>query len=198
MLFSDKEFNQPGISTCPVPFYPMPSFDNIPESHLQGRLILYFSKWFNVDFEVRSLCGTKRIDIVMYHNTDKFRQFPIGIEIKKTNIKRGSDIGQWCNQASEYTKLYFHEKRCYIFIVPQISGWYINEGERVKQHDVHAHGYLGAHNNINSFLYKSFGFGEIQKYLGRAENHLRLVMNTNLIWQSEYPFDLNTDKLQSL
>jgi hypothetical protein len=171
------------------------NFESISEHDLRDRLVNYFSTWFHVDFEITSLCRTKRIDILMYHFSDTDKLFPFGIELKKTNVKRGGDIAKWCLQASCYTKLLFNERKAIIFVVPQISGWYLDEGERVSKHNVEDPGASGCHNNINSFLYKSFGFGELQKYYLKDKKYCRFTINSYEVWDSRYPLKLNTQKL---
>jgi len=83
------------------------TYEVLTEADIQDRLINYFSKWFHVDFEITSDCRKRRIDIMMFHHTDNDKLYPMGIELKKTNVKRGGDIAKWCNQASDYTKLTF-------------------------------------------------------------------------------------------
>ena len=73
------------------------------EQEIEDGIVEYFSKWFDVHFQVKSLSGKSRIDVIMYHNSDIAREYPIGIEIKKTQKKRGTMIGDWCVQARRYT-----------------------------------------------------------------------------------------------
>lgn len=171
------------------------NYEAISEHDLRDRLIEYFSKWFSVDYEVTSLCRTKRIDILMFHNSDTGKLFPFGIELKKTNVKRGSDIANWCLQANSYTKLIFNGYKPLVFITPQISGWYLDEGERVSKHDVEVYGSAGCHNNVNSFIYKSFNLGELQKYYYKGIACCRFTMNTYQIWDSRNPNSINSQKL---
>lgn len=173
----------------------------MPEIILEDRLVNYFGKWFDVYFQVRSLCGKHRIDLLLFHNSDKSQQYPIGIEVKKGDIKRGTDIGKWCVQAKSYSSALFFEKKATIFTAPQISGWYLDEGKFVKKHPVETAGALGCQNNVNSFLYRSFGIGEMQKYTKNwpvKKEHFRLVINTFEIWSSETPYILLTDILDKL
>jgi hypothetical protein len=171
------------------------------EAVLQDRLTNWFGKWFDVYFEEWSLCRTKRIDLILFHCSDKAREYPIGIEIKKGHVKKGADIAKWCNQAREYRDVLFFEKKAHIFIAPQISGWYLDEGQFVKKHNVEAFGSLGCQHNINSFLYRSFGIGELQKYkrdLRKNADAFRLTMNTKEIWNSTKPYTFNTEILDKL
>lgn len=171
------------------------------ESELQDRLVTWFAKWFDVYFEERSLCGKFRIDLLLYHKSDLDRRYPIGIELKKSQIKRGTDIGAWCAQAHSYTKAMFDEKIAHVFIAPQISGYYMEEGSKMAKHNVFAQGYLGAQHNVNSFLYRSFKIGELQKFKAvwpAPKDQLRLVMNCREIWSSQYPHTFHTEILDNL
>lgn len=173
----------------------------MPEVELEDRIVNFFGRWFDVYFQVRSMCGKHRIDILMYHQTDSGKEYPIGIEIKKGDIKRGTDIGKWCLQAKSYSSALFDEKKPHVFTAPQITGWYLNEGKLVSQHPVDERGSFSQQNNVNSFLYRSFGIGEMQKYFTTwptRRDHFRLVINTYLVWSSENPFILQTDILDKL
>lgn len=171
-------------------------FESLTEADLHDRLSKYFSNWFDVQFEITSDCRKRRIDILMFHHSDNEKLYPIGIELKKTGVKRGGDIAKWCMQAKDYTTLSFKGFKPTVFIAPQISGWYLDEGERISKHDVELSGYMGSHNNVNSFLYQSFGFGELQKYYYKNIGCMRLVINTFIIWDCKEPSKLNYSKLQ--
>lgn len=171
-------------------------FESLAEADIQDRLIEYFSKWFTVEFEITSDCRKRRIDIFMFHKSDNDKLYPIGIEIKKTGVKRGGDIARWCTQAKGYTDSSFKGFRPTVFIAPQISGWYLDEGERISKHNVEHAGYMGSHNNVNSFLYQSFSFGELQKYYIGDTAFMRMVINTYIIWDSKYPNNINHERLQ--
>lgn len=175
--------------------------EQLSEAALQSKLVNWFGRWFDVYFEVRSLCGKYRIDLLLYHNSDTERKYPIGIELKKNEVKRGSDIGKWCEQAHNYTKAIFDERICHIFVAPQISSLYLDEGKLVSKHDVMRQGAEGCQHNINSFLYRSFGFGELQKFNSIwpvKKQQMRLVINTFQIWSSDNPFFLNTPILDKI
>lgn len=168
------------------------NYEALSETELQDKLTLYFSKYFVVDIEVRSNCSKARIDFLMFHNTDTIKLYPIGIELKKTDIKRGADIGRWCKQAEKYTVLFFKTHQPTVFITPQITGWYLTEGERMHPHNPEEKGSIGCQNNVNSFLYKAFGIGELQQYYDHSnKKQLRFVVNTYEIWSSENPREFN-------
>ena len=193
-------FYQPGVPSTSGIFIFMNTtdrnnYESIPEHDLRDRLVNYFSNWFEVDYEVTSLCRTKRIDLLMFHFSDTDKLFPFGIEIKKTNVKRGGDIAKWCIQANSYTKLKFNGYTPIVFVTPQISGWYLDEGERVSKHNVELSGYMGCHNNVNSFIYKCFNLGELQQYEINNIKYLRFTINTYQIWDSRTPTVINNNKL---
>ena len=170
-------------------------FEALTELELHKRIVNYFNQWFNIQSEVTSDCKTKRVDILLFHKSDTDKLFPIAIELKKTNVKRGTDIANWCIQANGYTKLSFNKYKPVIFITPQISGWYLDEGERVSKHPIELPGSYGCHNNINSFLYRSFNFGELQKYYFNQIQCFRFVINTYQIWDSRQPNIFNIKQL---
>ena len=193
-------FYQPGVPSTSGIFIFMNTtdrnnYESIPEHDLRDRLVNYFSNWFEVDYEVTSLCRTKRIDLLMFHFSDTDKLFPFGIELKKTNVKRGGDIAKWCIQANDYTKLKFNGYTPIVFVTPQISGWYLDEGERVSKHNVELSGSNGCHNNVNSFIYRSFNIGELQKYYIGPTAYCRFTINSYQVWDSQNPTVINYQKL---
>jgi hypothetical protein len=173
------------------------------EAVLQDKLMRFLGKWFDVCMEVTSDCSSGRIDLLMYHRTDKYQQFPIGIEIKPHLFKKGTEVGAWCRQAQRYTECTFDTKTATIFTAPQISGFYLKEGSMMNQHKVEEAGDLGRHYNVNPFLYRSFGIGELQKYEQKQKyrirgTHYRLVINCKEIWTSEDGYQFNYALIQSL
>jgi hypothetical protein len=131
----------------------------------------------------------------MFHFSDTDKLFPFGIELKKTNVKRGGDIAKWCIQANDYTKLKFNGHTPIVFVTPQISGWYLDEGERVSKHNVELSGSNGCHNNVNSFIYRSFNIGELQKYYIGPTAYFRFTINSYQVWDSQNPTVINYQKL---
>lgn len=171
-----------------MPFFLFMPLQDHHEAVLQGRLVNFLGKWFDITIEAKSDCGKGRIDILMFHTTDKERLFPIGIEIKPHDMKKGTEIGAWCRQAHRYTTYTFEGQHATIFTAPQISGFYLEEGKLVNKHDVTKSGDAGRHHNVNPFLYRSFGIGEFQKYTQTRYikgDHYRMVINCKEVWCSE-------------
>ncbi len=171
----------------------------ISEAATKEQFIKYFSEWFNIRPEVTSECKAGRIDIVMYHKTDMNKEYPFGLELKRKDVKRGTELGAWMVQANGYTKLKFNNQSLRVFVYPQISDRYLKEGSDISQHNVYEDGINGWHYNVNSFLFKAFGIGELQKYKNwKKQSRCRLVINTYPIWDSNDPWRFNIDKLKVL
>lgn len=157
------------------------------EKEVEKSLIDYLSKWFTVYSQVRSDCKKYRCDILMYHKERYEDQRPIIIEIKKESVKQGSSLGDWCNQANEYSEAKFHSKHPLVFIFPQISGIYFEEGCHVSPYSVVDED----HHNINSFLYGGFRIGELRKMKYNEQPVFALVINNKTLWCSSKPWVLN-------
>lgn len=163
---------------------------DIPEAILHQRMINYMSKWFNVYSEVWSKSKNKRIDLIVVHKSDERKYFPVGIEIKTTSKKCGKELAAWLSQASEYSLNEFPPfGKCLVVTCPQVSDYYLREGERMSQHK--ADDLMGYQNNISTFL-GQFGVGEFQKYYRSERKYFRIVFKGSLIWDS-YRDDFRTD-----
>lgn len=156
---------------------------------LRDPLALYFSKYFIVEKEKKDDSQKYRFDIVLFHPTDKEKQYPLIIECKKDGRKRGKDIASWCNQCKIYSDLTYKGFKIHVFCYPQISEFYLLEGAFISPHDPHE--YVG---NVNSFLYASFKMGEVLKIKKRYFEYV-LCMNNKIVWSSEYGHILNYNKL---
>ena len=152
------------------------------EKDLQIKMIKYLSSFFTVYSEVWSTDDKRRIDLIIIHKSDFLRKFPIGIEIKIVAKKRGKDLGRWLIQASDYAKKDFRNfGKCLIVTCPQVSGYYLLEGELMNQH-ITEEGY-SKDNNISTFL-GQFGLGEFQKYFRSTQTLYRIVFKGQIIWDS--------------
>lgn len=169
---------------------------NVNEKELQLKMASFLSKYFNITLEVWSVCGTKRIDMILVHKSDIDKKYPIGIEIKIDDKKKGKELADWIRQASMYSKLKFTGVgKCLIVTYPQVSGIYLNEGSLMNQH-IDEFGCCKKDHNIATFL-SSFGIGEMQRY--KFEDHkshqykeyIRIVYLGQIIW------DLKDDELRT-
>jgi hypothetical protein len=53
---------------------------DVPEKVIELRLCTSLARFFYIDQQVRSTCGTCRIDLIAVHKLDFERRFPFGIE----------------------------------------------------------------------------------------------------------------------
>lgn len=144
--------------------------------------MVYLSKFFNVEDEVWSVDNKKRIDIIATHKLDLGKKYPIGIEVKTFENKRGIEVGRWILQAYRYsTKEFKGYGKCLIIVCPQISGNYFNEGNNMNKHDIFSE--EGFDNNIGTFL-GAFNIGELQKYKRNNDKYHRIVYKGSLLWDS--------------
>lgn len=159
---------------------------NINESLLKAKMIIYFRRFFYVEEEVWSTDKSKRIDLIITHKSDVQRNYPIGIEIKVDDKKRGKELAKWIIQSSEYSEKIFNKYgKCLIATCPQISGLYLREG--IYMHNHESENDWGQANNIGTFL-SQFNIGEVQKYIreyyktNTRKNLLRIVYRGQIIW----------------
>ncbi len=179
------------------------------EKELVKNIVTYLQNWFIVETEV----GTKtnktknRIDIVIYHNSDTGKEYPIGIEVKKFTTKRGSEIGKWVKQAQRYCCSTEILIKPLMIIYPQISGNYFEEGLEMNKHDVFGASYFikdvesskPQDHNVGTFLFQIANIGELQKYRIHGNlNGLRIVINTYIIWDNNNPGYFNIDKYKKI
>ena len=150
------------------------------EKKIQKNMVRYFSEFFNVRSEVKSKCRNGRIDLIMTHKKDN--QYNFGIEIKISGQKKGKDLGHWFKQAVRYQD-YDWGCKLIMFVFPQISYLYLQEGELVSKHHVFRHDYMGAHNNVSTFLGAN-GIGELQVYDYKGSKYYRLVYRGKIFWDS--------------
>lgn len=155
--------------------------EKLSEKELHDKIARYLSKFFTVTNEVKSTDGKRRIDMIIIHFTDEEMKYPVGIEIKINDKKRGKDLANWLKQASDYTTKEFKGfGKCLIVTCPQVSDYYLKEGELMNQHETPTD--CGQANNIGTFI-GQFGIGEMQKY---DDKYFRIVFKGQIIWDSKY------------
>lgn len=130
------------------------------EAALQQRLAAAFEKsGFHVHREVKSECRRCRIDLVVERG-----DFLAGVEVKLPARKRGRDLGAWLRQALRYTEARFRPwGQVPVYVFPQWSGLYLDEGEAMASHPVLEAGATGAQHNVSTLL-GAFSIGELQLY----------------------------------
>lgn len=151
------------------------------EKEFQDKMIKFLKHYFYVFSEVWSTDSQCRIDLVIIHFSDKERKYPIGIEIKIDDIKRGKNLALWIKQGERYSKKDFKGfGKMPVIACPQISGLYFKEGEYMHQH--FKEGSYSADNNVGTFL-GQFGMGEFQKYYWSFDvTKYRIVFKGKILW----------------
>jgi hypothetical protein len=166
------------------------------EFELRDQIISHLSRYFHTDREVKSICKTGRVDIGLVHKTDITKTYPIGIEVKRFDDKRGRDVGDWLKQAQRYSSLIWSLGKMLIIVAPQISGLVFDEG-KLTSHNHMVNGWPHPHHNVSTFL-GQFGVGEFQRYLwhdyklNKDTKLSRIVFKGLVIWdQNEDVFYRN-------
>lgn len=164
--------------------------DQEDEAVMQLRTGKWFSKFFTVWYEVWDIIHKYRIDLIIIHKSDMDRKYPIGIEVKLTGKKRGKDLAMWLKQASNYADQNFIGfGKCLIATCPQISDFYLREGDRMSKHE----GQTMYANNVGTFI-GQFNVGEVQKI---DDKDFRIVLKGQVIWDSIYN-ELHTNNYERL
>jgi len=152
------------------------------EKDVQNLLIKKMSNYFHVEDEIWSDDKKSRIDIVMIHFSDIQGKYPIGIEVKQGNKKKGHEMGLWLKQSSTYAEKDFADfGNVIVCTYPQITGLYFQEGTEMHKHNELGHTSLSWQSNVNTFL-GAFNVGELQFYYRNEEKYYRIVFNATLIW----------------
>ena len=138
------------------------------EENFVNQLHLKFANFFEVQREVWSECGTRRIDMLLSIQG----KYHFGIECKAPDKKRGEQIGRYIQQAHSYTHLKWKYRndisvQVPIFICPALSYKYfiLNEHEVVidgKKYHQDRHSQLHSHHTINGML-GVWNVGEVRK-----------------------------------
>lgn len=165
------------------------------EQEYRNRIDKTLEYYFNIDREVWSDDGKKRIDYVLQCKESKVL---FGLEVKRKMIHKGSEIGKYLKQASNYSKLKFKSKfetsQIPIFISPAISDIYKEVKAKsykykngVETFEPH-HSSESKHSNINS-LVGSFNVGEIRKFIFNGKKIFSFIFKNSEIWRSDCNYD---------
>jgi len=146
------------------------------------KVINTLSQHLKVSQEVKCDCGKCRIDIIV---TTK-EGYRFGIECKRTNSKKGEEMGKFIQQAVRYSNHTFSKEYIPIFIAPALSYNYFVLNEEVK--DIEGvdwvkdrHGKNHQHHSFNGFL-GDFGIGELRKY---KDELFYFSFSNKIIWTSK-------------
>ena len=163
------------------------------EKTLQYKIAERLKRWFNVLTEVKTACGTGRIDIVAICKKTGAR---FGIELKRDEKKRGHDIGILIKQAARYAKSDFviddYHGRIPVFVYPALSYDYIIcPEEKVLIGGVEYFKDRHQKDHIHHTMQGIIGvwnIGELRVFPYQDANYIRFVFNNKQIWtnQPEY------------
>lgn len=155
------------------------------------------SKYFEMNPEVWDYTMKSRIDYVA---TCKESGAAFGIEVKKTDYKRGEDIGNLIKQAMRYSQCEFPIKdgsytKIPIFIVPQLSYDILHWQDETIIVDGNAyhsdrHNREHDHHGVNGIL-GALGIGEIRtfKACGNRKASFEFKFSNKTIWSSRPSFN---------
>lgn len=161
------------------------------EKELQCKLANRLNEYFTVEREVKTTCGTGRIDLVL-----KCRRSNavLGVEVKKVERKRGRDAGVLHKQAvryaqSEFTAFSTHYTRIPVFIYPALSYNYLISPEEMRLIDGREyfsdrHNRSHTHHFVNGWL-GAWNVGELRVYLYKGKNYIRFMFNNETIWTNQ-------------
>ena len=163
------------------------------EFELRDKISLYLDRYFYTEPEVRSICRTGRVDICITHRKDIVKAYPIGIEVKRFDDKRGKDVGDWLKQAQRYSGLTWPLGKMLIIVAPQISGLVFDEG-KLTSHNHVVNGHPHPHHNVSTFL-GQFGVGEFQRYIWHDYHLNKDVKLARIVFKGSVIWDQNGDVL---
>ena len=169
-----------------------------PEEKFRAKIDQHFERFFRIEREVQSKCKTARIDYILQC---KDSDAVFGVEVKKENIKRGLNFGNYAIQASKYSEYeWMHSfdapKKMLIFIAPAISSKFIEIYKNdfgVMQYKKHGlfnyyrakHEIDNEHHNLHSFISTTLNIGEIKTINRNSKNeYFAFLYKNKAIWRS--------------
>jgi hypothetical protein len=142
---------------------------NKAEEEFVDKLVVLFSKYFEVQREVKSNTRKDRIDLLLTIDG----KYHFGVECKTPNKKKGEKIAEYINQAKRYTTAEWEYRpnvfvKALIFICPPLSYNYFIMNEESKfidgiEYHKDRHHKLHNHSTMNSFLCGIANIGEVRK-----------------------------------
>gem|GEM_PF-1393559 len=167
------------------------------------------SQWFNIREEQWSDCGKFRIDYIIQDKN--FTNVYFGLEFKKSDYKRGENIGSHILQSMGYSTKLFptsngNYQRMPILVCPPISYNYLqmpeNKSKRIDKHfnlpkDVEyfhdRHDKHCKHHSGNGML-GALNIGEIRTTVQDQIQRIYFVMSNQTLWTSETEWGTNIAK----
>lgn len=167
------------------------------EDELVDSFVKHFSKWFDIEREVRDDNKIGRIDILMQC---KVSEVIFGVECKNPDLRKGTDVAEVIMQAVQYSRLSFHGKRIPVFLVPSISH---NQLACAKERKViegkewilDKHDQNHRHHTVNGLLGK-FNIGEIRRIGLNGGAFYDFTFSNQVIYTTKKVW--NTDDIEGL
>jgi hypothetical protein len=179
-----------------------------PEEEYRNKIDKHLSQYFDIEREIKSVCGKYRIDYILQCKLSKCL---LGLEVKSENRMRGNDFGKYLKQASNYSDCEWYSKfgkvKVLIFITPAISNSFINitkmeylNGKEIyySQHDRNHE-----HSNVGGLIGQICNIGEIRSFKGYYGNdYFSFMYRNKTLWSSrlkgkihEVNYNFYNDKL---
>lgn len=163
--------------------------EQISELELERRLAARFARYFDVYRQVWDVTMKSRIDLVIQHKDSPW--LVAGIEVKNTTRKKGAELADFCLQAQRYSHCtwrgFEHFGKIPIFIYPELSSTYLDYFDPAEKPRKPKHVRNHQHHNVNSFLGRAFGIGEVQTVTGyTGEKMLGLRFANKSVWREFY------------
>lgn len=171
----------------------------------ENALVMAMAKrlnpYFDIEFEVWSVDGKSRIDMVLM---DKIHNKFFGIEVKMYNHKRGMNLGEHLLQSMRYVVSEFKTKhgikKMPILICPPISFTYLQcpvhesrkeldgiYGKKAEYyHDRHDRN--STHHSANGMI-GSFGVGEVRTLIDNGIQYIYFTLSNQILWDSRPAWD---------
>lgn len=184
-----------------------------PEEIYRQKIDKTLERYFEIEREVSSSCGSFRIDYVL---KCKESNVCFGLEVKSEKRMRGNNFGKYLKQASNYSSLLWESKwgtqKMLIFIAPAISNSFINVREKfydnVNKRELYTsqHESYHEHSNVNGLIGQICNIGEIRSFKGyyNVEPYFAFIFRNKIIWSSKLwtklhlnNYEMYNGKLQS-
>jgi len=160
-----------------------------PEEEYRNKIDAHLQRYFNIDREIKSICGKYRIDYIL---ECKLSKKLFGLEVKSENRMRGNDFGKYLNQARNYSNCEWHSRfgkvKVLIFITPAISNSFINivKMDFLNGNEIYysQHQRNHEHSNVNGLIGQICNIGEIRSFTNYRGKYFAFIYRNKIIWSS--------------
>lgn len=160
-----------------------------PEEEYRNKIDRYLGKYFNIEREIKSVCGKYRIDYILHCKLSKCL---LGLEVKSENRMRGNDFGKYLNQARNYSSCEWYSKfgkvKVLIFITPALSNSFINitKMEYLNGREIYysQHERNHEHSNVAGLIGQICNIGEIRSFKYHYGDYFSFMYRNKTIWST--------------